>query len=79
MPDTIQVIRVERMTSGDIDDGDFVAGDGEDFKVYQVVGDVFELTERTRIWVGPFSEADRVSPPKFYISEVLHHRRMPDA
>ena len=72
MPETIQVIRVERVASGDIDDGDFIAGDGEDFKVYQVVGDVIELTEaltfgtnddsidrpRFRLWVEPLEPVD---------------------
>ena len=52
MADTIQVIRVERVASGEIDDGDFVSGDGEDFMVYQVVGDVIELSERRRVVAG---------------------------
>ena len=60
MLDTIQVIRVERVASGDIDDGDFVAGDGEDFKVYQVVGDVMELTEHVEYVFG---------------TPILHHYR----
>ena len=72
MSDTIQVVRVERVASGHIDDGDFIAGDDESFKVYQVVGDVFELTEaltcgtndnsidrpRFRLWVEPLEPVD---------------------
>ena len=46
MAETQLFVEVELVASGEIDDGDFVTGDDEDFKVYQVVGlDVIELTE----------------------------------
>ena len=65
MSETIQVVRVERVASGDIDDGDFITFDPtspSNWSVYQVVGDVIELEGADGEYWGGF--ADEVAPPK---------------